>query len=113
MTAGHEGERRLSNRFPIERELKFKGINKRNSHEFGQGKTINMSSKGILFTTDQVLNPGRKVDVSVNWPAQLDGKVGLKFVARGRVVRFAEGKAAIQIEQHEFRTLKNGSNGTA
>jgi hypothetical protein len=28
----------------------------------------------------------------------------LKLVARGRVVRFEQGRAAIEIQQYEFRT---------
>ena len=49
--------------------------------------TVNMSSNGVLFTTDHYLLPGRRLEVSISWPAQLNSKVALKLVARGRVVR--------------------------
>ena len=74
----------------------------------GDGKTINMSSAGILFTTDAMLLPGRRLEISVNWPAQLNNKCALKLVARGRVVRFEGGKAAMEIQQYEFRTQAAG-----
>ena len=69
-----------------------------------RGKTLNISSSGILFTTDQVLIPGRRLEVSIDWPAQLNDKVPLKLIARGRVVRFEGNRAALEILQHEFRT---------
>jgi hypothetical protein len=97
-------ERRGADRFPIEREIRYKVIGKRNAEEGGSGKTINMSSNGVLFTTDRFLIPGRRVEVAINWPVQLNASVPLKLVARGRIVRCEQGKAAIEIQQYEFRT---------
>lgn len=105
MTEKLKAERRHSDRFPIERELRYQAINKRGSEEAGEGKTINMSSCGVLFTCQHMLIPGRRVELSVSWPAQLNDKCALKLVARGRVVRFEEGRTAIEIQQYEFRTL--------
>lgn len=97
-------ERRHNDRFPIEREVRYRVLSKRAGEESGDGKTINISSSGVLFTSDHVLLPGRRLELSISWPAQLDGKCPLKLVARGRVVRFEEGRAAIEIQQYEFRT---------
>jgi PilZ domain len=79
-------------------------MNKKNGEEVGVGKTVNMSSTGVLFTTDQLLLPGRRIELSVSWPAQLNNRCALRLVARGRVVRFDEGKAAMEIQQYEFKT---------
>jgi hypothetical protein len=100
-----KAERRHSDRFPIEREVRYRIINKRGSEEAGEGKTINMSSAGVLFTCERMLVPGRRVELSISWPAQLNDKCALKLVARGRVVRFEEGRTAIEIQQYEFRTF--------
>ncbi len=99
-------DRRSSDRFPIEREVRYKVLSRKSSAEgeSGMGMTINMSSNGVLFTTDRYLLPGRRLEVSISWPAQLNSKVSLKLVARGRVVRSEEGRAAIEIHQYEFRT---------
>jgi len=101
-------DRRGSNRFPIEREVKFKVLNKKTGNEAGAGKTVNMSSTGILFTADQVLLPGRRLEISVSWPAQLNHTCPLKLVARGRVVRCSGNSAAIEIQHYEFRTAGAG-----
>lgn len=97
-------ERRAADRFPIERDIRYKVLNKKYNHESGTGKTVNISSGGILFATDQLLLPGRRLEISVNWPAQLDNKCPLQLVARGKVVRFEHGMAALEIQQYEFRT---------
>src|SRR5579863_6380830 len=85
-------DRRHSDRFPIEREVRYRVLNKRSSEEMGDGKTINISSSGVLFTADHMLLPGRRMELAISWPAQLNNKTALKLVARGRVVRFEGGR---------------------
>ena len=97
-------DRRGSDRFPIERDVKYKVLSKRSADEAGSGKTLNMSSSGVLFTSEHLLIPGKRIEVSISWPAQLNNKTNLKLVARGRVVRCQDGHAALEIQQYEFRT---------
>ena len=99
-----QADRRHSDRFPIEREVRYRVLSKRSGEEAGEGRTINISSSGVLFTSEHILLPGRRMELSISWPAQLDNKCALKLVARGRVVRFEGGRAAIEIQQYEFRT---------
>ena len=106
-TAKDTNERRASDRFPIERDIKYKILNRKAPEETGAGKTLNMSSNGVLFTTDGLLSPGRRVELAISWPAQLNSKVALKLVARGRIVRSAEGVAAVEIQKYEFRTQRS------
>jgi hypothetical protein len=106
-------ERRHSDRFPIERDVRFRVLNKRGGEETGDGKTLNISSSGVLFTSGQMLLPGRRLELSISWPVHLNDLVPLKLVARGRVVRFEDGQAAIEILQYEFRTQANTVAATA
>jgi hypothetical protein len=96
-------DRRHSDRFAIGRDVRYRVLNKR-SEEEGEGRTINISSAGVLFTTEHMLVPGRRVELSISWPAQLNNKCALKLVACGRVIRYEEGRAAIEIQQYEFKT---------
>jgi PilZ domain-containing protein len=98
------GERRTSGRFPIQQEVRYTTLEGRNRSEAGIGQTLNMSSGGVLFTTADPLHVGKRLELSVNWPARLDGTCRLKLVALGRVVRTDGRRAAINIEQYEFRT---------
>ena len=88
----------------MDREVRYTVTGRRGIEEKGEGKTVNVSSCGILFTCQHHLAVGRKVRLCISWPVLLDEKVGLKLVVRGRVVRSEEGRAAIEIQQYEFRT---------
>jgi c-di-GMP-binding flagellar brake protein YcgR len=97
-------ERRSSGRFPICQEVVYTLLDGKARSERCAGKTLDMSSGGILFTTAETLHPGKRLEVAVNWPARLDGTCRLKLVAMGRVVRSEQDRAAIAIEHYEFRT---------
>lgn len=103
-------ERRRSSRFPIERELRYKTLNQRTEILAGIGKTLNISSSGVLFTSDHDLPVGTRLEVSISWPAQLNEKCLLNLVARGRVSRYSDGQLALQIQQYEFRTQSRPGN---
>ncbi len=107
-TTEKRDERRGADRFPIEREIRFKILSRKDGEECGVGKTINMSSNGVLFMIDRHVMPGKRMEVAISWPAQLNAKVALKLVTRGRVVRSHGGKVALEIQQHEFRTQSSG-----
>ena len=108
--AGAADERRASNRLPIERDVRYKLFGaKKSVKQVGLGKTVNMSSGGVLFTTQCSLPEGERVEVAVSWPAQLNQTLPLKFVAMGYLVRSDETQAAISIERYEFKT--RGSSG--
>jgi hypothetical protein len=95
-------ERRRKNRFPLRVEVRYKLLN-RDVATPGVGKTLNIGSGGVLLTTEQRLPIGRTIELSLNWPAMLDG-TPLKFVATGPIVRAEEDRAAVRIERYEFRT---------
>ena len=97
-------ERRRSSRFPIEREVRYKTLNQRTEVLAGNGRTLNISSSGVLFTSDHDLPIGTRLELSISWPAQLNDRCLLNLVARGRVTRHNKGQLALQIQQYEFRT---------
>jgi hypothetical protein len=98
-------DRRICNRLPIEREVRYKVFGaKRTIRHAGSGKTLNMSSSGVLFTTESGLPKGARAEIAVSWPAQLNGAIALKLVAIGVLVRSEERQAAISIESYEFKT---------
>jgi hypothetical protein len=102
-------ERRGTGRFPLREDVKYKMLHGK-VVVTGTGRTLNIGSGGVLFTTEQRLPMGRMVEIAVNWPARLDGTCLLKFVATGRVVRSEEDCAAVRIERYEFRTRGGRQN---
>jgi hypothetical protein len=97
-------ERRKSKRFPIRRKLQLKMLNKRSTILAGNGETLNISSSGLLFTSDCDPPVGSRVELSIDWPVQLDEKCLVKLVAQGRIIRHQSGEFAVKILSHDFRT---------
>ena len=104
-------DRRETSRFPVQEDVRYRVLHSRGFSASGAGKTLDMGSGGILFTTEERLPMGRQVEVAVDWPVRLNGACPLRFVAVGRVVRSEADKAAVQISRYAFKT--RGSMGVA
>jgi len=109
--SGGRTDRRDTSRFPVREEVRYRLLNAKGLPTSGVGRTLDMGSGGILFTTEGRLPMGRLIEISVNWPVRLGGACLLQFVAVGKVVRSEANKAAVEIERYEFKT--RGSNGAA
>ena len=103
-------ERRASTRFPLVIDVQYKVIRGRREPQSGSGKTVNMSSGGVLFAAPESLVPGRRIELSISWPTQLDGKCALNLVARGRITRCQGTEVAVKIAKCEFRTRASNLN---
>ena len=103
-------DRRTGNRLPIEQDVRYRVLgNKKLVSQVGSGKTLNMSSRGVLFTTESPLAIGQRIELSVSWPAaarQHDSTEIDCFGDSGARERRAE--AVMSIEKHEFRTRGSG-----
>jgi hypothetical protein len=97
-------DRRNASRFPISREVTYRTLGKRGGVS-GDGTTINISSSGILFGTNAPPRTGARLELAISWPVLLNDQCALKLVVRGRVARSEGGYTAVEIQQHEFRTL--------
>ena len=93
----------------MQQDVRYRVMQSRGEKISGVGTTLNIGSGGVLFTTEEKLGVGRMVELSVNWPARLDGTCPLQFVAMGRVVRSEPRMAAVRIERYEFKTRSTQS----
>lgn len=97
-------ERRRRQRFDIECEMRFRLLDSRRHLPLQLGKTVNISSKGVLFEAGMELPVGKRVELTISWPARLNDRCRLKMIAVGRIIRNDRGKTAALIQKHEFRT---------
>ena len=95
-------ERRRAGRYSIGRDLKWKWQAKRTRQAPEHGRTVNISSGGVLFTTGFSLPLGKLVEVGIHWPVMPEIEAGLQLTARGRVVRSDAGCTAVEFRQREF-----------
>src|SRR5438874_3597466 len=101
-SANGERERRTKRRFQIDQEVKYKMLYGQRIAETGTGRTLNMSSGGIRFTTENMLTSGMPVELSLNWPVLLNDSCPMKLMIYGCVVRSSEKAATVAIERYEF-----------
>jgi hypothetical protein len=97
---------RSHNRYPIRLEVEYTLLNQGQIERSGYGRTVNVSSSGILFEADDTLPTGRSVKLAIQWPFLLEGACALKLHVRGTIIRSETKKAAVQIAHHEFRTAR-------
>jgi hypothetical protein len=102
-------ERRMKRRFEIAQELRYKMLYGQRIAETGPGTTVNVSSSGVWFRTENLLTVGMPIELSMNWPVLLHESCPMKLMIYGCVIRSNERGAAVVIERYEFRT--QGSRG--
>jgi hypothetical protein len=91
-------------RYPIVAELYYKVSRKHAEVEAGRGRTVNISSSGILIETDSALPVGLRVELSIAWPARLHNVTPLQLCVKARTIRTEGCRTALKIFRHEFRT---------
>ena len=108
-------ERRTKRRFQIDQEVRYKMLYGQRIAETGVGRTINISSGGVWFSTENMLTSGMPVELSMTWPVLLNDSCPMKLMIYGCVVRSNERGAAVAIERYEFRTQgsRNFQNASA
>ncbi len=98
-------ERRSKVRYPIELEVRFV-TSKESSSAYSIGRTVNISSSGLLISSACVVRLGTAMQVTIHWPFALDGRVPLQLAADGIVVRSSASNFAVEVRSYQFRTMK-------
>ena len=96
-------DQRTHTRYPIALELQYKVMGGGRTEQVGVGRTVNISSRGVLFEADDAPDEG-SIEVAMNWPFLLDDVCYLKLIMRGHIVRRSDGLLAMKVAHHEFRT---------
>ena len=104
-----QAERRVKLRYPIELRVVFR-YSSQGTRLYGAGRAVNIGSGGILVDSKhEIMEEGALVEMSIEWPCVLDGRIPLQLFAVGTVVRCGASQFALSFERHEFRTLKISS----
>lgn len=96
-------ERRGAGQYPLSLGVQFV-IDSPRPAAGGTGRTVLMSSREIVFTTNRTLRPGTKLQLAIAWPAMLADNVGLQLMVRGRVLHAENECITMSIAKYEFRT---------
>jgi hypothetical protein len=104
MPDNHTTERRANRRYPVALRLQYKLIAKGRIQRIGFGWTINISSRGVLFESEDAMPTNGRIELVLNWPVLLQGVCALKLIMRGRILRTQVKTVALKTEFREFRT---------
>lgn len=102
-------DRRRKQRFPLNREVRYRLLHQPNA-EPGCGTALNASSTGIAFECDRPLPLNARIEFSVSWPVSLQDTCPLRLFAKGRVVRCEGTQVACTIDRFEFRTQSRSAD---
>jgi hypothetical protein len=100
-----EAERRSKVRFPLVMRVCYRTF-EQGSPRRGTGWTVNMSRNAVLVSAKHGVYVGKRMELSIEWPSLLHGRVPLRFVAAGEVVRCDASSFAVKLFGHQFRTVK-------
>jgi hypothetical protein len=99
------GERRDDRRYDMKLELRWKLVRRRRVIDSGVGFTLDLSRGGVRFHAGRVMPVGLNVELAIAWPARLHNVAPMQLSIQGKILRSAQGWAAIRTVQLEFRTL--------
>ena len=106
---GIAGDRRIDRRYELKLDLRWKLIRRQRLLDSGCGTSIDLSSGGLFFDAGRPLPVGFNVELSIAWPVLLHNTAPLQLIVSGRIMRTFGNCAAIQMMQHEFRTIAQPS----
>lgn len=98
-------ERRSKVRFPLELPVTYRTLG-RGSRCSGEGRVANMSKNGVLVSAQHQITVGVRMELRIEWPSLLYGRVPVCLVTRGQVVRCDTSSFAVLMTRYQFRTAK-------
>jgi len=98
-------ERRSKIRFPLELPVRYRTFG-RGTRSTGEGRVVNMNRNGILVSSQHDISVGTPTELSIEWPSLLHGRIPLRFITVGEVVRCDESSFAVTLARYHFRTAK-------
>src|SRR5690242_21635025 len=97
-------DRRKKFRFPLNRELRYKVLDRDTIVAAGAGHTLDIGSGGVAFSAERDLKPGTVIELSICWLVLLDENCPMRLVIFGRLLRSGGRRAVCSVDKYEFRT---------
>ncbi len=101
LSGRREVERRGQKRFDLALNLRYT-ISSRKRDIHGAGRTINISSSGVLFRSSGYPNTGRHIDLWIDWPTTDANGRQLTLHISGFIVRSQGHRIAVSISRYQL-----------
>ena len=79
--------------------------------QVGRGRTINLSSGGVLFEAEVAIPVNASIELSISWPGRSDPQIQFELHATGEALRVGDSKVAVKFDRSIFRTARHASDG--
>jgi PilZ domain len=101
------GNRRLARRYDLALEVRWNLRGRNRLLDAGTGRTVNLSSGGVLFESDCHLPVGLKVELLIEWPSLLHDTHPLQLRVAGTIVRADGLRLAVRMVKRQLLTSAN------
>jgi hypothetical protein len=88
--------------YGIELEVSYALIDKNRDVATARGKTINLTSSGMLCMSSSPIVNCSSIRVRVTWPVRRDG-APLELIAEGNILRWKYPYFSLQMKRYQFR----------
>ena len=113
-------DQRSHRRCAITLNVEYKLLNKGRAERLGSGRTLDISTGGVLFKSNDASPRVGRIELMMTWPFSLEGVCPLKLAIHGWVVRNDGYRVAIKtrssamivvgsptsVERHEFYAVR-------
>lgn len=102
-------EQRKSRRYQI--RLPLRVLRRGAAPFFAQGETCNLSSRGVLFTSNQPIAVGERIEFVIRWPCGDSREGPMDLYCLGKVLRVTNGPEpfsftiAVTLDRYAFTRL--------
>lgn len=103
-------DRRSHRRYPVIVDIKY-SLAPSGHVQVGRGRTINLSSGGVLFEAEVAIPVNASIELSISWPGRSDFQIQFELHATGKALRIGDSKVAVKFDRSIFRTARHASDG--
>jgi hypothetical protein len=89
-------------RFPIQTSLRFR---EKGEAEWSEGTTVNISRTGVLFQTDEKMEPETILEIQIVFPASMTAGAAAHIISWGPVTRTEAPRVAAAFRHHRFTSM--------
>ena len=104
-------DRRAAKRYALELPFTYRLFGRGQLVQEGIGRTLNMSSNGLLIQAGARLTKGQPIELSVQLPPGGEGSAVTQLVILGHVVRSDISETSVRIVRHGFMHIQPPSHG--
>ena len=104
-------DRRSHRRYSVSVDAEYRLASRGRPAQIGRGRTVNLSSGGMLFEAEDQLPTNTRIELTIPWPTRINDNTRLDLHVTGETVRVEGNNVAVRIGHLIFRTSEISNGG--